>query len=254
MNKNVIEELKELYYHDSKHSHYQSLPEKVKKVIDFQTPLKIEHYDKERFDFLKTQLDFRNKTLLDLGGNTGYFSFESLSSGVIRAKIIEGKAGHVTFVNKLAKILSVNLEATVGYVDFKNSLNNEYYDIIFNLNIIHHLGGDFGDKNVSKEEAKRKMMKTFDFFIDKCQFLVFQMGFNWKGNRYDCLFEHGTKAEMIDFVKKSTEQHWDIVSIGVAEGSRENAIYKPVNKKNIERQDSLGEFLNRPIFIVKTKK
>lgn len=254
MNSTMIEKLRKLYYNESKHSRYQILPGQVRAALDFPTNIKIEHYDWERFQFIKNIVDFKDKDILDIGGNTGYFSFESLMQGAKSSLIIEGNKEHVDFVNQVAEILSVPIFSKNAYVNFLDDLNEEYFDIIFCLNVVHHLGDDFGDRNISKEKAKEKLSKIFEFFENKCDILIFQMGFNWKGDRYNCLFDNGTKIEMIDFVKNSSKNNFDIIEIGIAEGSRDSVIFKDLNNLNIGRVDELGEFLNRPIFILKSKK
>jgi hypothetical protein len=83
--------------------------------------------------------------------------------------------------------------------------------------------------------------------------LVLQIGFNWHGNIEQPLFLKGTKREMINFVTDGTENNWEICSIGVAQSVEGEIVYCDLNESNIERNDSLGEFLNRPIFIMKSR-
>ena len=64
---------------------------------------------------------------------------------------------------------------------------------------------------------------------------------------------NGTKREIIEFVEEGTKDSWVIRNIGIAESAGDNIIYNELNSKNIERQDSLGEFRNRPIFILESK-
>ena len=86
----------------------------------------------------------------------------------------------------------------------------------------------------------------------KTNFLIFQLGFNWKGDTKQCLFEHGTKSEMIQFIKDGIKGFWEIIEIGVAEKKDGVVTYEPLNVFNVKRNDTLGEFLNRPIFILKS--
>jgi hypothetical protein len=81
---------------------------------------------------------------------------------------------------------------------------------------------------------------------------VLQIGFCWKGNRNHILFGNGTKQEMIEFVKGAIEGAWSIEHIGVAEGTKSAPEYNELSPENIQRRDDLGEFLNRPIFILKS--
>jgi hypothetical protein len=57
---------------------------------------------------------------------------------------------------------------------------------------------------------------------------------------------------MIHFVKNAINGYWKIDSIGVAEEINSITKYNDLNNFNIERKDTLGEFRNRPIFILKS--
>jgi len=59
---------------------------------------------------------------------------------------------------------------------------------------------------------------------------------------------------MIRFIKEGSQDNWEILNIGVAESTKVGIKYIDLNKRNIRRDDSLGEFLNRPLFILKSKK
>ena len=58
---------------------------------------------------------------------------------------------------------------------------------------------------------------------------------------------------MIEFVQKGVEGRWSIRKIAVAERYQQTIKYVPIDDVNIKRDDSLGEFLNRPIFILDRK-
>ena len=152
----------------------------------------------------------------------------------------------------------------VQELKLKNSINvhSEYYmfeqkeykfDIALLLNVVHHLGDDFGDSE-SIEKAKRGMLSCINHMAQVARTMVFQLGFNWRGDRDKCLFENGTKEEMEDFIRNGTQEYWDIVKIGVAVNRDGKIVYEDKNADNYQRQDSLGEFLNRPIYIMKSKK
>ena len=84
--------------------------------------------------------------------------------------------------------------------------------------------------------------------------MVFQLGFNWKGNRNLGLFENGSKVELIDFIAEGVKNYWTIEKIGIAEAANNSIEYCDLNDNNIIRNDKIGEFLNRPIFILKSLK
>jgi len=252
---NNIEKLKLLYEQSSKHSNYQLLSTKLTKLIGDNIEVKSRH-EKERLQFLLKNLDFKNKNILDIGGNTGYFSFELIENGANHMDYIEGNKAHADFVKLASEVLEISekIEVINKYLNFENEMNDKNYDIILLLNVLHHLGDDYGDKYLSIDKAKEKILEQLNSLANKTSILVFQLGFNWKGDRNYCLFEHGTKKELIDFVSKGICNNWEIVKIGIAERNNDSIVYNQLNEQNIQRDDSMGEFLNRPIFILKNKR
>ena len=248
-----ISKIKELYFNTSKHSNYQILPQRISNIIEIPNDRIISRFEKERLDFISKKVDFTGKKVLDIGGNTGYFSFESLDLGADSVTHIEGNAEHSDFVKNMARLTDSDIKTLNTYFDFNEILKDEYFDVVFNLNVIHHLGDDFGDNKISKEKALQTMSETFKYFEDRCGTMIFQMGFCWKGDRNELLFENGTKSEMIDFVKNSIGEKWKISTIGIAETTNNQTFYNELSSSNIERNDLLGEFRNRPIFIINKK-
>jgi len=243
--------LKSLYSKLSKHSNYQIIPNALKNILSNQEISVKSRYEMERMIFLKTHLDLKGKKILDVGGNTGFFSFECLDAGATEIVYIEGNTTHATFVKEASNQLSKNIVVYNKYFNFEESIVEAPFDVVLLFNVIHHLGDDYGDKNISVERAKEKMAECINYFDDKTNFLVLQMGFCWKGDRTKLLFENGTKSEMIKFIEKAIYGKWNILHIGIPEIEDSKTIYKVLNSKNIERNDEIGEFRNRPIFILK---
>lgn len=249
-----INELKRLYSNASKHSNYQILPKQLEKLIS-QGDIDVKsRYEAERMKYFKNNVNFNNKTVLDIGGNSGYFTFESLDAGAKSVYYVEGNKEHAEFVNYASDLLGLQskIKVTNQYYQFINS--EEKYDIVLLLNVLHHLGDDYGDKDTSLDNAKLKMIDQLNTMADKCDIMIFQLGFNWHGNPQTCLFTKGLKKELIDFVKKGIEGFWEVEKIGIAEKTKEGGVhFYDLNEENIKRDDTLGEFLNRPIFILNSK-
>jgi SAM-dependent methyltransferase len=251
---NDKDKLIEFYSNKSKHSNYQVLPSRLKSILDPQSIQTTTRSELERLKYITSKIDFKNKTVLDIGANTGYFSFELLDRGAKNVHYYEGNKEHAEFVGLAAKLLGlVNLKITNGYYNFDNPPVNKY-DICLLFNVLHHVGDDYGDDKLSINEARAAILKQLNNMSRLADDMVFQMGFNWQGDVKKGLFENGTKKEMIDFVTSGVGEHWDIVTIGVAQKNDGKIEYRELDEKNIERDDSLGEFLNRPIFILKSKK
>jgi SAM-dependent methyltransferase len=247
------EHLKTLFGQASKHSNYQILPQCLKTFLDDKDIEVKSRYEKERLDYILSQISPAGKSILDIGGNTGYFTFEMLDRAAKRVDYYEGNKAHAEFVKVAADLLNFSEKINIfnEYYPFsgKSAL---HYDIVILLNVLHHVGDDYGDKTLSIEKAKEQIIESINYFKDKTEYLVFQLGFCWKGNRSTLLFENGTKEEMIDFIKAGTRKDWIIEEIAVPEKIAGEILYLPVDDGNIKRNDILGEFLNRPLFIMRS--
>jgi len=249
------EALIKLYAQTSKHSNYQILPEKLTAIIGDNEIQVRSRYESERLDYFLKHINFKNKTVLDIGGNTGYFSFELLDKGAKSVQYYDGNKAHSDFVKLAAKILHLSDKLLVrnAYYSFEKEKGEYSYGIILLLNVLHHIGDDYGDKKISLINAKKEILKELNNLAYRAKIMIFQLGFNWKGNRNMGLFENGTKSEMIDFIRNGSKDYWEILKIGIAEKNNKAIEYKNMNNANIKRNDAIGEFLNRPIFILKSK-
>lgn len=248
----AVENLRQLYMRTSKHSNYQILPDAVAEMLGQNTIVTKSRQEKERMTYILSKLKLHDKEMLDIGGNTGYFSFEAVKNDARHVDYYEGNKDHADFVKLASDILELKDRIGVFNEYYMFEQNEKKYDIVFNLNVVHHLGDDFMEAE-DMEKAKSQMLKCVNSLADATEMMVFQIGFNWKGNRDRCLFENGTKREMIDFIRRGTEEYWDIENIGIAEKQADQIVFCDISEKNIERNDSIGEFLNRPIFIMKSK-
>ena len=249
-----VDKLVELYEKTSKHSNYQILPDDLKKYIPENRVHIKSRYEKERLDFIKANIDLKNCTFCDIGCNCGYFSLEFIKAGALKGDLYEGNTVHAEFVEEAANVLGIQNQLTIynRYFEFDEPEEKMKYDVCLLLNVLHHIGDDYG-RVKTVEEAKIQItneLKIMAMYTDK---LVFQLGFNWMGDRNKGLFQNGTKEEMILWLEAEIKDTWEIEKIGVAEKNEDIIVYKELNSQNIMRMDSLGEFLNRPIFILKNK-
>lgn len=250
-NMDKVEYLAKLYMENSKHSNYQTLPAKLQKILP--NLVASSKWEKERMDYICAHVDLHKKRVLDIGGNTGYFTFESIDVGAEHVDYFEGNKNHAEFVKVASELLCVEDKISIydDYFDFDNVSSR--YDVILCLNVIHHLGDDF-DQMDDMEHAKDKMKECITSILRISNIVVLQMGFNWCGNRDKCLFQRGTKDEMTAFIKNSIQNDGEVLFIGVAEKKGEEVIFSEFSDRNCMRHDEYGEFLNRPIFIIKSTK
>lgn len=250
---NLKDELIKDYSNRSKHSNYQVLPTRLKGLIGNDEIETRTRHERERLDYMKKHVDFEGKTVLDIGGNTGYFSFEIIDCGAKSAHLYEGNKEHADFARKAAETLKVdNLHVTNGYYTFSDEVA-ERYDVVLLLNVLHHIGDDYGDA-ASIDVAKELILEQLNGIAEYADMVIFQLGFNWHGNSRTPLFDGGTKKEVIDYLQNGVAGTWDIQNIGIPQNTNNGLEYAELNNQNIVRDDSLGEFLNRPLFIMRSRK
>jgi len=251
---NDFEKLKKLYANESKHSNYQVLSERLNLLIG-NDQIKVKtRYEKQRLKYILNNIDVKGKTVLDIGGNTGYFSFEMIANGASMVHYYEGNKEHAEFVRLSAKVLGVteNIVIKNEYLEFDEDLDKNKYDIVLLLNVLHHVGDDYGKKELTVVQAKKIITDQLNKLSPLSGTVVFQLGYNWKGNRDIGLFDKGTKKEVIDFVGLGIKHKWEIIKIGIPEKRGSIVEYYDLDENNINRDDSLGEFLNRPLFILRS--
>ncbi len=248
-----LDKLVSLYAQNSKHSNYQILPGKLAEILGDNAIDVLSRYERERLNFILENMAIAGKSVLDIGGNTGFFTFEAIEAGARSVHHFEGNSEHSDFVNTAAEVLgcSDRVEVTSAYYEFTGE-DHRKYDVVFLLNVLHHLGDDFGGGKATVEGAKTEMALCLNRMAAVSDLLVFQLGFCWKGDRNSLMFPGGTKKELIDFVAKTTEGNWGIDKVGVPVRSNDGGIsYEFLDESNSSRDDSMGEFLNRPLFILR---
>lgn len=254
------EEKKEILEIVSK-KHYQKYHPKVLemlKKIDGFREIGVYHadtFDKERADFMFSKLDFNDLNVLDIGSNIGYFTFSSVFEGASLVTSIENDPIDLRLIELQAELLnkSNNVKAIKESFDFSKKTSDSF-DVIFCLNVLHHVGRYFDDANIIQAQAKEKILEYLNFLSFSTSYCFFQLGYNWKGDPKLPLFEYGTKLEVIDFIRTGTKEYWDIEDIGIPEKFDGKIVYGELTDKNIVRDNSMGEFLNRPLFILKKKR
>lgn len=241
-----IQKLADLMKARSKHSDYQLLHPSLQAMLgDLSQPAG--KHEAQRQNYMAQHLPVRGLRVLDIGANTGYFSFAALEAGAQKVISQEGNAEHAHFISMCSEGLGQTdrLEVRPHYYSFTDP-GAEHFDVTLCLNVLHHLSDDFGDQALALPEAKAEMLGALNRLASHTRHLWFQLGFNWKGDRTRPLFKHGTKAELIDFVREGTAGHWRIDDIAVVNPATSE--YEYIGEHNLDRFDGLGEFLNRPLF------
>lgn len=206
-------------------------------------------FETPRAEFIKNHINYKDKNILDIGCSTGFFLFDALDNGAKKIICYEGsKESYSELINYIDRS-GLSIDHYNEYYNFDVE-DSEGYDVVHLLNVVHHFGEDYG-ADVGVNDAKAMMIKNIDALAKTSKQMVFQMGFNWKGNVKYPLFANGEKAEIIEFLGGNLK-NWSIQSVGVAVLQDGCIKYVQANELNIVRDNNLGEFLNRPLIILKS--
>ena len=250
----VNQTLLNLYQNASKHSNYQVLPKRVQALLPQEAVSVTSRWEGERLDYLCARLDVAGMRLADIGGNTGFFSFELLDRGAASVDYYEGNAEHCSFVTHAAEQLRLadRLHTHHGYLNFECPAL-PVYDAVCLLNVLHHIGDDYGDKATRADQVQSTIINALKVMARHARYLILQLGFNWQGDPKRPIFGNGTKAEVIDLVD-SVAGDYKTLAVGIAGRNRDGTVaYRDLDATNVHRDDTLGEFLNRPLFILRSR-
>lgn len=249
-----ISRLQSLYVQKGKHAGYQALSPRLRRLFPEELIANSSRYEAERFSFIEQALEFSGKRVLDVGANAGYFTFEALERGAASVAAHEGDPALGEFLDVAVDLMGLaeRVQICRTYFEPSGQSSGPAFDIALLMNVLHHLGADFGDVAIAKEEVLGVVGRHLQRMSEVSRYLVFQLGYCWKGDRNSLLFPHGTKQDQIDFVNSACAGYWQILSLGIPCDNDGRIAYLPPDSDNLRRVDRLGEFLNRPLFVMKS--
>ncbi len=212
--------------------------------------------DKERATFMFNQHSVRGQRVLDIGANQGYLSIEAALQGAERVDAFESNEVDGVFLSHLARLTPrlgrINV-STANY-DF-NQENNDRWNLVICLNVLHHIGRYFDHHIQDLAEAKILMGQHLKRLLSSGTYMWLQLGYNWKGDITKPMFKNGTKHEMTDFVAELIEPHANLLITGIYNTQTNSFEYVKTGDWDHplwKRSDSHGEFANRPIYLIQS--
>lgn len=215
------EKLSSLYNDQSKHSRYQNIPKFVREKIGYNEYINEEwRGDTARYNYILNQIQFSdNMKVADIGANTGFFTL-SLAHTFKECLFTayEPNKKHAEFIQEIIKNFDIcNVDIDSLAIGMNEIDEISYYDIIIFLNIIHHAGIDFDREYIEDIGDFSKYAKEYITRLrHKTKLLIFQMGYNWGGDKTRPIIKTDEVDEMILFLYKLfLECGWRIKDIAV---------------------------------------
>lgn len=138
-------------------------------------------YANETWNGIRDLIDWKDKTVADIGMLNGYYSFKIKDK---RAKKVEGFDLFKQACNTCEKIMKLNCYDNMEFKQFdanKDTLENEY-DVILMLNMLHHLdNADFALRQAFSKGKNVILEVQFEGFTPKVQEGYKRMENNTKG-------------------------------------------------------------------------
>jgi len=216
------EQLKERYAELSKHAQYQTVPESLALKLGVQFEVNEEwRGDRPRYPSI---LDYARqhaaKRILDVGANTGYFAL-SLAEDIPEAALTacELNSTHAEIIGLLAELGGYgNISVTDRPADLVNVDTFGTFDLALHLNILHHAGHDFDKALVPDREAFMDYgVEYLKRFAKTTTRMVFQMGYNWGGNKQLPLVPVKDQEGKVRFTVQLMEKAgWTIEHVAIA--------------------------------------
>jgi hypothetical protein len=273
----VVEKLKALYGDDSKHSRYQNIPSYISNTIGYRENVD-ENWrgDTARYNHLLHLIDFNKiSSIGDIGANTGFFSL-SLKEKFPALKIYayEGNSNHTEFIETIKEIFGIqNLDIINDVLTLDKIKGLNFHDVLLFYNVMHHAGVDFDDGSTSNTSFKKYAIKYLKELSYKSKYIVFQMGYNWGGNKqkpiidldddlgkilFNCEILHTAFWQPLEISLPHISAN-KIVNFNIADNIKFDIIdnWQSPSDKTIDYISSLelsqfSEFYRRPIFFCKS--
>lgn len=267
-----LDQLRALYFDGTKHAVYQRLPDFVAEELGVDMPVdETWRGVSARYRNLLDTLDFgRIGSVGDVGANTGFFSL-SLAHRFPGTKFIayEVNPDFCTFINIVSEHFRLgNLETRELLIDLSGLGRLEFHDVLLAFNVLHHAGVDFDCGAVDLPAFASYARRFLAGLRARCRVLVFQMGFNWGGDKKHPIVSLDDDAGKVVYVASAVrESGWEIDSVyAVCREGVYDCIPLPhelVRKLNAEpasarsslteyvsgcRMATFSEFYRRPIF------
>ncbi len=217
-----IKKIIDLINADGKHASYQELPAILRN--SYGDLLKEMNWIPSRLDIprLKWVIDSLNakkiNKIVDIGANTGFFSFELMKAFGATCTAYEPHAPHAKAMGVIKEICNTSdsdLKIENSGVSLNDIENLDGGDLLIFLNVLHHAGDDFDrDKVGALSEWSKYSVNYLNGLSCKFDYMFFQLGNAWKGSSSKIFKD---KIFFAETKKMLEESGWIIESVGLIE-------------------------------------
>lgn len=242
--------LEQLYAETSKHGQYQTLPDRLAEVLGVQFDVNEDwRGDRPRYPVIKEYVEANScESLIDIGANTGFFAL-SLAADLPGLKVTacELNKTHAKIIELLAEVGNYDIPVTDRAADLENANKFGTFDCALHLNILHHAGQDFDAVHVPRlndfESYAIEYLRSFRYTAKR---MVFQMGYNWKGDKQHPIVARNDQAGKVRLTQRLMKSSgWVIERVAFAIKGKTSIVYESFDPNELPVSDiELQEWLN----------
>lgn len=238
------EELSGLYYDQSKHSVYQTLPRFVEEAFSFNFAIDQQwRGDQVRMDYLEQLLEWTGKSVIDIGANTGYFALNLAHDHDCRVTCIEANPSHCLLIERIAEHFQMQGVHVVNQaVGVGQAASLPKADVALLFNVLHHAGHDFDQEHVrNPAEVEEYCVQYLGALRQHVNNLVFQMGYNWGGDKSRPIVAVADTRGFFAYQSRILARAgWRIERAGMAFRDSVGIAYHDLELTALARQESLA--------------
>lgn len=258
MNDAQKQELLSYYDDHSKHSHYQNYPSFVGEALGTKSGID-ENWrgDTARYHYMEAHIPFdRFVSVGDIGANTGRFCLDlAHSHPSIRFTAIERNPNNIRFISLVKESFSMcNIETLCGTAEYGNISDLGKYDAVLLMNVLHHAGVDFDmDLVRSPDKVEDYIVRYLIRLKEITGFLVFQMGYNWGGDKSKPIVSPSCPDAMIEYMQRVCDKSgWEISATALYESKTKAYVDSASPERDVLHPDFLSnsEFYKRPLYFL----
>ncbi len=217
-------------------SNYQGLPEFIFDKIPELRNLKYKrnqiNLDFSRYKWLKENLNYEVSSVLDIGANLGYFSFSLANDLNVKVDLYEPYKTYYEVSKNLCSLIKFNKKMNLfnDSIGLNNISEIQKYDLVINLNILHHAGVFFDKKRFKEFDNWLEYSKIYlGKLREKSKFLFFQVG---NLSRGEVIFESDVFFDLMKQLFKLS--NWNIRKIGIIK-NLEKLEYVNIDLRELEK-------------------
>jgi len=183
MTDEALEQIRIYLSRTGKHARYQQLPEFLPEPVRRNFRVRATRLDAQRYAWFSSRVDLRDKTVIEIGANGGYFTLRMARDHRARVIAYEPFEAHAGLIRLFSEITGledrITLRQTPVTLASIDALPRA--DVLVFLNVLQHAGHDFDDP-LTPDRWRAFAVSYLNKLTRIAPVMVFQTGYTLGGS------------------------------------------------------------------------